>query len=332
MSEAVGTRDSSADLIKFVAMCMVVMIHVVAMTLINEEPSEKGWYIANIVDSFCRVAPPLFFMISGAFLLSKSEPILDFFRKRASKLLVPFVFWSGFYLALRLLFGVYLFDIRTLLHDLFFGAIYYHLWFLNTIIVIYIVTPLMRNFVSKRSHASKVIVSIALFAPSWFLCYYFKTDSYITNTLAYIGYFLLGYLLYEQKEKVKNIYLFAFVTYVVISTFTAVSTYELSNLEGGFNGYYYGYSTINVLLASVTCYIFLLGVKIAREAESYLSILSACGLGIYLIHPIFIRLFGVETGSLGTIFQYFVTFVAVFASSFVVVFIIRKNRLLAKLV
>ena len=45
-----------------------------------------------------RAAVPLFFMASGFLLLSKNETYLDFFKKRALKVFVPFLIWSVIYL------------------------------------------------------------------------------------------------------------------------------------------------------------------------------------------------------------------------------------------
>src|SRR5215216_3311907 len=44
-----------------------------------------------------RNGVPLFFLISGYLLLSKQEDLSVFFRKRAARIVVPFLVWSILY-------------------------------------------------------------------------------------------------------------------------------------------------------------------------------------------------------------------------------------------
>ncbi|MGH8822038.1 MAG: acyltransferase family protein, partial [Rhodoferax sp.] len=56
------------------------------------------WWAGNVYDSLTRSSVPLFFMVSGATLLPKQEPIRAFFAKRFIRIVPPLLFWSIFYL------------------------------------------------------------------------------------------------------------------------------------------------------------------------------------------------------------------------------------------
>ena len=56
----------------------------------------RYWLSANIIESVFYFAVPIFFMISGATLIdySKRYSTKTFLKKRFSKTLIPFLFWS----------------------------------------------------------------------------------------------------------------------------------------------------------------------------------------------------------------------------------------------
>lgn len=79
------------------AIAMVVILHASGLILVEAEFSSYDWWVGNIYNAFTRMAVPIFFMISGYLLLSKNEGILSFYKKRFSKILLPFIIWTLFY-------------------------------------------------------------------------------------------------------------------------------------------------------------------------------------------------------------------------------------------
>jgi surface polysaccharide O-acyltransferase-like enzyme len=83
-----------ADLIRVVAIYLVVTIHVPGqLTNVWGQISKGQWLIADIYGGIARISVPLFFMISGFLLLPHSESLRDFYSKRMTKILIPFVAW-----------------------------------------------------------------------------------------------------------------------------------------------------------------------------------------------------------------------------------------------
>ena len=94
-------RDYTSDTLRTIAALMVVLVHVVADYVnlaMKSDNFNLSFWVSNIVDSFCRICLPIFVMISGMFLLGRTETFRDSYRKRASKILIPLIFWTIIYL------------------------------------------------------------------------------------------------------------------------------------------------------------------------------------------------------------------------------------------
>ena len=79
------------DLVRVIGAFLVVMAHVSYL-------GGGSVLISTYYFVISRVAVPLFFMVSGYLLLRKEEPYGEFFRKRALKVVLPFLIWSVIYL------------------------------------------------------------------------------------------------------------------------------------------------------------------------------------------------------------------------------------------
>ena len=93
-------RVEYVDLLRVIAILSVIAIH--TNTLIRDHyfTSKKIYYIIlTCLDSVTRAGVPLFFMITGFFVLSsdKSEKYIDFIKKMIKKMVIPFVLFSFIY-------------------------------------------------------------------------------------------------------------------------------------------------------------------------------------------------------------------------------------------
>src|SRR5262249_34120842 len=147
MSDPIGRPGTILwiDLIRTVAIFLVVLVHVSGQltTAWGKVPNDQ-WIIANLYGGIARVSVPLFFMISGYLLLPRSESLRAFYTKRMTRILIPFVVWSLIYL------GWYCGNhakacTPSFVADLWMvQGTYYHLWFLYSLISIYLILPLLR--------------------------------------------------------------------------------------------------------------------------------------------------------------------------------------------
>ena len=108
--------------------------------------------LMNII--YCGV--PLFVMLSGALLLGKDEPMKVFFKKRLSRVLIPFLVWSvivGAILYLqgggRSIVGYTLYELKSVATTGVHG-IY---WYVYMIIGLYCLTPVLRHIIHSGNEA-----------------------------------------------------------------------------------------------------------------------------------------------------------------------------------
>ncbi len=337
------------DLVRVFAVFQVVLVHLSYVIFFKEKPSTADWLAANFYDSFSRMGVPLFFMVSGYLLLGKSEPIVDFFRKRFVKVGVPTFFWSVAYL----LWSVKAYTdgsmnplsvILSMLKAIYTGNVEIHLWFLYILIGIYLVVPILRVYVSATSRQN-----LTYFIVLWFLAtplleltqrvIGFQTALVIPVVTGYVGYFMMGYLLADLDLGRRGRILSGLGCIIAVAV-TYFGTNLLSANAAPIDAYFYSYFSPPTVLASICGFLLLkdLGQKLGRAGQ-IVRVVSATSFGIYLIHIFVVEL--LRKGDLGfrlyswmapSVYMIPLTALAVFVLSFMIIFVIRKIPILKMLV
>jgi surface polysaccharide O-acyltransferase-like enzyme len=206
---AIPKRLLHADIIRAIATVSVVLLHASVLYIDRwQQVPLSWWWLGNIAHSLSRCAVPLFILLSGSLLLnsSKIESLATFWRKRLTKLLIPFGLWSIVYLAVAPSPEAATQSWLSRLMSLMRQPAYGHLWFLYMILGLYLVTPILRVLV-RHADRSLLRYYIAL----WFMfCQaipfiqtLFKLPSFYLinffNINGFIGLFVLGYYLETTK-------------------------------------------------------------------------------------------------------------------------------------
>jgi surface polysaccharide O-acyltransferase-like enzyme len=241
------------------------------------------WWTVNIYDSLARPCVPLFVMASGFLLLSPEktdEPLSLFFKKRLSRIALPFIFWGITYFAWRFLVNDEAFAYGSIIQGFNTGP-YYHFWFLYMLLGLYMITPIFRVLVA---HSQRKILKY--FLAIWFLGTAvipllnlqtsFSLDSNLFVFVGWIGYFLLGAFL--KSVKIKTLF---FCTLLSVGwILTMIATYFITASVGGLSSYFfYDYLSANVIMASVGLFMLLYRIP-RRQLENISSRLK------WLIHKI----------------------------------------------
>jgi surface polysaccharide O-acyltransferase-like enzyme len=291
---------SWADLIRVVAIFLVVVIHVSGqLTNVWSEIPDDQWIIADIYGGIARISVPLFFMISGYLLLPRSESLSVFYTKRMPKILIPLIVWSLIYL------GWYCGNhpntcTPSLVWDLLLvQGTYYHLWFLYSLLSIYLILPVLRLMI--RPDTDKrilwyLIVLWLIFQPVLTIAHKFWNFSIKINAplgTGFVCYFVLGYLLGEITLTRARIIL-STIIWVIATSVTIIGTYLFTRSSGQFDGFFYDFVSLNVILASSAAFILLRSISERKPFTSpnihaILRIVATSTFGIYLIHIIVIE-------------------------------------------
>lgn len=281
------------DFLKAVAAFAVILLHICVLPL-NDFSDQQNWQIANIYDSAVRFCVPVFVMISGVLLLGKTEPLSIFLRKRFSRLLWPFFLWSAVYLVLKIDYSQTPSQILLFSAKLLKVSTEYHLWYIYMLIGLYLFTPILRQWTTSAGKNEVVyflviwLVTILLSLP---LINKFYTRIDLSYFTGYIGYFVLGFFL--QKFIKREHRILGGLLYIVAVFFTIIITKKLSAEQNQFDGTYYKYLTINVVLMSVGVFLMSRNLQPSgKKMPQLISIVSKYSYGIYLSHVFILIIFG----------------------------------------
>jgi Acyltransferase family len=152
----VHTRHRGFDLLRVIAIYMVMQIHTGEFEYISPRGTvlhTAGSWAVGWTNSLLRVCVPLFVMITGFFLF----PIEDerkFFRKRFTRVLIPFVIWCAVYAFYYYAQGAI--TLQTALLNIAkipvnYGTEVGHLWFVYMLMAIYLIAPVFSPWIVSAS-------------------------------------------------------------------------------------------------------------------------------------------------------------------------------------
>ncbi|MBP3627321.1 MAG: acyltransferase family protein [Clostridia bacterium] len=284
-------RDNQFDILRVMAMFMVIVIHV-ANCYCRAYPdiSDFSFFWAIVFNGISRISVPIFFMISGALLLSSKYSNKKNLKRVVSKTIsliivtIVYLLWEKFFLNVNYL---------NLL-DLLFKPARGHLWFMYALIGLYIALPFIKcmvdNMTLKEDILFLVLWLILIGGVSFLNIFINSKIAYpipIINGCYYLGYFVLGHIIYKHREKFNfkkyNVfYIIAFILcFVVVISLTLFSSMK----ENKYVGSFYIYRSVFYILASSACFILIYFNCKNRESKN-LKKIAANSFSIYLMHGI----------------------------------------------
>lgn len=156
-------REIWLDWLRVIACFLVMIIHSAEPFYIGGD----GLFITNAsnlcwvaaLDGFARIGVPLFIIASSYLLFPLRYSTKEFVKRRASRLLIPFIIWSLVYACVC---GDMANNLISLLFNFNFTAA--HLWFIYMIIGLYLLMPVLSPWAEKVGKKElKVYIGIWLF-------------------------------------------------------------------------------------------------------------------------------------------------------------------------
>ncbi len=284
-------REIWIDILRAFACICVLLVHSPAK-YDGQIPGQPVLAPANYL--FMAWGVSVFFMISGALLFNKPQNLRVFYKRRFARVLIPILIWSVIYIFfddffelsdkshLTRILSIPLFEQTALL------------WFMYTLVGIYLVTPIISIWLSNCSKRDVEIVlgiwSLTLFLP------YIKllnpdaiavigANGILHNFYGFIGYALLGY--YLRKYTNISIMSLRFLVIVVIAFgfplfvfFSNLLPVDVLNDS----------MSISAALMSTVAFLFFKGLdyKDGLLLKAILKI-AEYSFGIYLCHMLFLK-------------------------------------------
>lgn len=296
------------DVLRVVACFMVIIVHATEFFYVGAEGPEiasaSDALTITVINSPCRVAVPLFVMISAYLLVPLTLPAGIFFRKRFTRIVVPFAIWSLLYATLPYIWGEL--DAAGVKDSLLrlvynFNGASGHLWFIYMLAGLYLFMPIISPWLEKASaKAERCFLAIWFFStflhyfrywlgPVWGECLWneFGPFWYFSGYLGYVvlAHYIRRHLTWSRRRMLTTGTLCFLIGYAI----TASIFYIQSLREGiDFTGLELSWTFCTFNLAIMSFGIFIIFKAIfskPREKEPGLVLdISKLSYGMYLMH------------------------------------------------
>ena len=295
-------KQTYLEVLRCVALLLVVSIHVVAIPIQNWTINPGTWYSAySLIYTVGNFGVPLFLMISGSLLLNPERDISleKIYKKMIPRILIPLLFFGYCFALLEIFFNTRTFDasmfVESVLRVLNKNS-WGHLWYLYLLTGIYLILPVLRVLLDKVTdkqleYLMGVLCFLGFIIPTINVIFGTTISLEQPKPLCHITFFIMGYVIsrYYTSKKFKNyLYLSGMIslaTLLVFGMFAGKINYECYTMLARYDG---------IFVFAVASMIFLLFTDKKDVIEKsvrgfggeYIMSLADCSFGIYLIHPV----------------------------------------------
>ena len=315
------------DFVKFIAIFMMIAVHCTD----NVTPAERSepWYNlwGSFYGSFMRPAIPLFVMVTGALLLPVRQNISAFYKKRLTRLVVPFIIWSVLYNLFPWITGLLGLS-PTVINDFFawaepdqsfsgalhnilmipfnFSMLAVQMWYVYLLIGLYLYMPIFSAWIKQASIKEQQVFLflwfISLFIP--YLREYLTKDLWGTcswnefGLLYYFagfnGYLLLGYYIVNNDinfswSKLAIVGVPTFAVGYCITFFGFKSVTAVPEQPAELVELFFTYCSPNVLMMTLPVFLVVRKIQFSSVIIRRFSVsISTCTFGIWMSHYLFL--------------------------------------------
>ncbi|PWJ40178.1 acyltransferase [Sediminitomix flava] len=296
------------DLIRALAIFMVLITHATEVFYITgagqmEIKDGDGIWV-NLINSAVRACVPLFVVVSGYLLLPIKQSASDFYRKRLSKIFIPFIIWSLLYVFVPLLWGGtnqerILGELTRLTYN--FNWASGHLWFMYMLLGIYLFMPIISPWLKECSRRfEEGFLAVWAFTTLYHYITQFIPDHMMLGEAfwnefgaiwyfsGYIGYIVLGHYIKKyihwNRQKLmlvgSSLFIIGFAITALVFDYQMHHTDNIKDLELSWR-----FCTINVALMTAGIFLMLKDVNFTNEkVRNMIVSFSKYSFGIYLCH------------------------------------------------
>ncbi len=278
-----GKRDSSIELLRIIAMLMIVFHHfaVHSSYIFSGFSIKTLWY--NFIVGGGKTGANIFVLISGYYLIL-DEKNINF--KKIISIWMEVFFYSVTILIVYCCFGGNV-SIQQVIKSLF--PITFSLsWFVGAYFVLYLLHPYI-NIMLRKMDVIMYQNLLLLLVMLWSIIPTITTSSLQSNNLVWFVflYAVAGYIrLYGLNNKIRNNHYLLICIIVLLFSYMSVCI-----LEGlgyiipqllNYTTYFYGQEKVTTFLFSVGIFCFFLNIKIPYN--KWINKVATTTFGIYLIH------------------------------------------------
>lgn len=294
MSNTKIMRDSNMELLRIVAMLLVLVVHADFASLGAPTKVEvmNNPYLSIVrlgVESISIISVNVFVLLSGWYGIKMK-------RKGLIGLLFQSMFFGilGVFLCNSLslfnaFLGINFWGITSSPASAFFSIMMINFedyWFVKSYVLLYILSPILNAYVNQSSHKQFKTTLILFFIFQFLWGWYYGSVGFFSNgysTMSFIGLYLLArYIrIYQPSfaKYYKSLDVLAYIVLIIIST-----TLAFVGISQGWNQLYdatYKYNSPLVIAASMA---FLLFFSKIRFQSSIVNTIASSAFAVYLLH------------------------------------------------
>ncbi|MGI6736267.1 MAG: acyltransferase [Anaerovoracaceae bacterium] len=278
-----------------IAACFgIVVLHsLFATTVYYDDSLAQGQlYGAAAAEHLLMWCVPCFLMVTGALLLDpqREVPLEKLFGRYIRRIAVALVLFTFIFQLLDFLVGENSTLIPGFFRDLIYGKSWAHMWYLYLILGLYLLLPAYKAVIDRVSdRALQYLIAVLLVFTSVIpVLQHFgmPVAFYISTSLVYPLYLLLGYYIHTRKMDQAMVWLLLCGCSAALVVLTALRWSGAGHVDGFEQ--LFGYAS--PLVVGQACGVFGLLDNIKYSpAPAFWRSVDRCTFGIYLIHMIFIH-------------------------------------------
>ncbi len=317
-------RESNFELLRIIAIIMVISIHTVASMILVAFPEKLTWKYCAVIYSISHTAVPIFIMLTG-FFSYKSKSNL---KPRIKKLVIPYLTYFFIFLiylliylpenlSIRSLLSIQFFSLTTGKSPNYFGQMWYFYLLFAVILLSRFINILIDNL-DRKMHKKLIIILISFFfaIPTMNavfdiqVLFAFAMSDLKLLLLVFITYYIIGAYFNKYDIKIKKavsmsifiwgtvlVYMLSYIWSVyhpgaelmyMIGGENVISSEKIIQLHegGGFTKSFMNYDSIFILFSSSGLLLFFKELKVRRS--KIINYLASLTFGVYINH-IFVR-------------------------------------------
>ncbi len=305
-------RNYNYDIMRVLACIMIICMHAPMPNL------NANGIILSTISYFTAPGLCLFFVISGSLLLPIKTDTTTFLKRRLGKVIMPTLVFTILYIILNCINGEQQNILKTICSIPFSAQGHGVLWFMYTLIGLYLVAPIISKWLDSASKRE-----VELYFLLWVitLCFpilklFVGINEGNTGVLyyfsGYIGYFILGYYLKKYPESIS---LKKLIIPDIIAIIAPIA-FKVMHIEIDFYSMFW-YLSIFVALLCTTIYVLINKIKIKKRG-GIVELISNLSFGIYLIHIAVMRFFIWELDFIININNYILQWITVVVLTFII--------------
>lgn len=284
--------------------CIAVLTVVASHSILTPPPSLFWQYVLKFIGSFFMA---IFMLLSGyLFFHSRYSNFLDHIKKKASRLLVPYIIISSPFFLPRVLLNNFnsvkiQFSCSAFLNNLIYpwDNVITQFWFLPTLFLLFLIAPILKYSNNSIVDACWLIVGVLAH------CYSLFSDIKIfniTGVLFYMVYFILGYMIAKYKAVLQRFVYYDYQTLIIIAVLNTAYLILVSN------------EAIKFLLSLVNSYfVMLIAIFYVNKEYKFLDFCNGYYYHIYLLSWLPLKIvviLGYKILHINSEFLYLIEFIA----------------------